>query len=231
MKPIKAVIFDMDELMVNSHAVHMKVHEAVLNKYSVSLKNSKNPLTKSEEATFFGMKIKDILAYLHKKYNLNGKVSLEELNSDFNKILLPIFAKQVEAMPGIVELIRSLQGEYKLVVASSAKRAKIDIVLKKLGITDIFDAIVSGEDEIKHGKPAPDIFLKAAEKISINPENCLVLEDAKNGVDAAKAAGMVCIGVHNKYTYEAIGEKQNLSGADIEVDSLYEAQELIQKLF
>lgn len=67
MKPIKAVIFDMDELMVNSHAVHMKVHEAVLNKYSVSLKNSKNPLTKSEEATFFGMKMKDILAYLHKK--------------------------------------------------------------------------------------------------------------------------------------------------------------------
>ena len=94
--------------------------------------------------------------------------------------------------------------------------------MEKLGLIKIFEKIVSGEDEVKHGKPAPDIFLRAAEKIGVKPEECLVLEDAKNGVDAAKAAKMRCIGVHNKFTYNRLGIKQDLSKADLEVDELSE---------
>lgn len=216
---IGAIIFDMDDLMINSHPVHMKIFEAVLNRHGASIHNSSNPLSKDEEARFFGKKVIEVFNYFKAKYNLG--VSPDALNHQFNELLLPVFKKKVEAMPGLCELINSLQG-YRLVLASSAKRAKIDIVLERLCYTGRFDAVVSGEDEIRYGKPSPDIFLKAAEKIGYSSKNCLVLEDAQNGVEAAKAAGMHCIGVHNTFTFERLNLKQDLSMADLQVNSLSE---------
>jgi HAD superfamily hydrolase (TIGR01509 family) len=133
-------------------------------------------------------------------------------------------------MPGLSELVDSLRGKYKLVLASSAKRSKIEIVLKKLHLdVNIFDAIVSGEDEIEHGKPAPDIFLKAAKKIGItDASSCLVLEDAKNGVEAAKAAGMKAIGVHNQFSRKRLGIRQDLHVADLEVDNLAAVRDFLK---
>jgi beta-phosphoglucomutase-like phosphatase (HAD superfamily) len=124
-------------------------------------------------------------------------------------------------MPGLFELVDGIgKVGYNLAIASSAPRKKIDIVLEKLGLGDKYEQIVSGEDEVKLGKPFPDIFLKAAEKLKMPASNIVVLEDAQNGVEAAKAAGMYCIGVHNKFTYEKLGIRQDLSKADIQVESL-----------
>lgn len=221
---IKAIIFDMDDLMINSHPMHMAVFEAVLNKYGASLKNPKKPLTKEEEVGFFGKKIKEVIVHLRKKYKLEDKVSVSEMNNNFNELMLLLTEQHVQPMPGLYKLINWLKKKgYKLVLASSAKKTKIVIVLKKLSLLfNIFEGFVSGEDEIKHGKPAPDIFLKAAEKARVKPKQCLVLEDAKNGVEAAKAAGMYCIGVHNKFTYQRLGIKQDLSKADLQVHGLNE---------
>lgn len=144
------------------------------------------------------------------------------LDSEFNERLLPIFADNFVPMPGLIPLVNSLsENGYTLAVASSSIRPKIDIVLNKLDLIEKFRIIVSGE-EIKHGKPAPDIFLRAAEKTGIEPVRSLVLEDATNGVLAAKAAGMFVIGVHNRFTYERLGLKQDLSKADLEAGSLEE---------
>lgn len=229
---IKAIIFDMDDLMINTHPVDMKVFEALLKKYGTSLYNPENKLLPKEESTFFGKKLTDILSFLREKYNLSNVVSLEQLIQDFYKLMLPICEKNVEPMPGLYKLINSLgKADYKLALASSARLEKINIILKKLELTAIFDKIISGEDEIKHGKPAPDIFLKAAEKLNVKPKYCLVLEDAQNGVEAAKRAGMRCIGVHNKYTLKKLGIKQNLSNADLQVNSLMEVNlEIIKNL-
>ncbi len=217
---IQLVIFDMDDLMIHSHPAHMEVFEAVMQKHGASLKNPQNPLTTLEEASQFGKRIKDILAFFKQKYEINSDV--DELDSEFNERLLPVFADNFVPMPGLIPLVNSLREKgYTLAVASSSIRPKIDIVLNKLDLIEPFRIIVSGE-EIKHGKPAPDIFLRASERAGIEPVRSLVLEDATNGVLAAKSAGMHVIGVHNRFTYERLGLKQDLSKADLEVESLEE---------
>lgn len=123
-------------------------------------------------------------------------------------------------MPGLITLINSLaESDYTLAIASSSIRPKIDIILARLELTRKFGIVISGE-EIKRGKPAPDIFLRTSEVAGIEPIRSLVLEDATNGILAARAAGMRVIGVHNRFIYERIGLRQDLSKADLEVESL-----------
>ncbi len=224
---IKAVIFDMDDLVIDSHPLHKKVFEVILNQYGVSLKDLQNPLTKEEEVGWFGLKISDVFKWLIGKYGLHGKADAKEMARQFDELMISVFDRQnVKPMPGLPELIELFKSHgLILVLASSARRAKIEVILKKLKLTGTFQATVSGEDEIRQGKPAPDIFLKAAEKVRVLPSECLVLEDAKNGVLAAKGAGMYCIGVHNKFAYERLGVKQDLSKADLVVRSLEEVNE------
>lgn len=217
---IELVIFDMDELMIACVPYHTKIFETILQKYGASLKDPKKPLMPAERASQFGKKIKDILAYLKQKYEVEA--DLDTLDAEFNKHLLPDLADNFITMPGLIPLINSLTvSGYPLAIASSSTRPKIDIVLDKLQIAGKFTTIVSGE-EVEHGKPAPDIFLKASSLAGTEPARSLVLEDATNGVLAAKAAGMHVIGVHNKLIFESLGVRQDLSKADLQVESLEE---------
>ena len=98
-------------------------------------------------------------------------------------------------LPGIPDWTRRLATEgWRQAIASSAPRANIDAVLEVLGAGDVFDAIVSAED-VRHGKPAPDVFLAAAARLRVPPDRCIVVEDAMAGIEAAKRAGMRSIGV------------------------------------
>ncbi|MCL5970672.1 MAG: HAD family phosphatase [Patescibacteria group bacterium] len=225
---IKAIIFDMDDLMINSHGVHIALFEKIMNKYGASFKDPDNPLTKEEESGLFGMRIIDGFKVFIEKYNLKNKTTVEEMNNLFNELILPTYKDSVEPMPGIIEIINEFKKRnYILALASSSKLAKINIVLEKLNLKNIFQAVVSGEDENLPGKPNPDTFLKAAEKIGIQPEECLVLEDAKNGVEAGKAAKMKVVGVHNPFTFKRLGIKQDLHIADLEVNGLLELKDLL----
>jgi len=220
-RSITTVIFDMDDLMINSHPVNMDIIEAVLNKYGVSLVGT---FTTEEEIGYSGLKIPDYFQRLINKYDLQDNADAKKMSQEFDELILPIIEKtDVEPMPGLITLISALQkGNYRLAVASSAKREKIAIVLRKLELENTFEVVVSGEDDIEHGKPAPDIFLKAAEMLGVTPEECLVLEDAENGVKAAKGAGMYSIGVHNKFNKKKLKMTQNLELADKQVNSLEE---------
>jgi len=217
---VKTAIFDMDDLMINSHPLHMKVFETILKPYGIFLDNLIDPFTREEEASQFGRKISDMCTYFIKKYNLN--VARDKMLEQFDDRMIPLFEKtNIQPMPGLNALIKELVNhDFRLVLASSAKKQKIDIVLKKLKLTEVFPIIVSGEDEMVHGKPSPDIFLKAAQKTGVRPDECMVFEDAKNGVEAAKAGGMYVVGVHNKFAMERLGLKQNLDQADIQVYGL-----------
>lgn len=122
---------------------------------------------------------------------------------------------QLIAIEGIPQLIEQLKDSgIKLGLASSSSREFIEMILKSLNIIDKFDVILSGE-EVKKGKPAPDVFLKTADLLGVNPCDCIVLEDSEHGITAAKAAGMKCIAYENPNS-----GNQDLSLADAVVKTL-----------
>lgn len=128
----------------------------------------------------------------------------------------------VKAIAGAVQLIKYLHAKgYRLAVASSSPKADIIRNLTALGLLDCFEVLVSGE-EVARSKPAPDIFLKAAEWLSVDPKTCLVIEDTKHGSQAAKAAQMTCIGFANP-DYPL----QDLSACDSIVQQLKAVCELL----
>lgn len=122
----------------------------------------------------------------------------------------------LEPLPGVISLLNSLrEAGYPMALASSAPRANIDLTLTDLKITGFFETVVSGDD-VTDGKPSPQIFLLAAERLGVVPARCLVIEDAVVGITAARRAGMFCLAVTNTYPADRLG------AADMVVDSLTE---------
>lgn len=126
------------------------------------------------------------------------------------EIYLELVPKQLRAFPGATELPHACRDAgLRIAVASSADRIKIEANLKQIGMPWAnWDAIVTGED-VASKKPAPDIFLAAAKKLKLSPAQCVVIEDAVNGVQAAKAAGMRCVAVAQTFAAD------RLQGADL----------------
>ncbi len=214
----------MDDLMINSHPLHMKIFGTVLAGHGVDIRDPSNPWTAHDEASMFGLKVSDAFGLFVARYNIPPNISTEQLHHEFDDLIIPVFEREpIEPMPGLMDLLAQLVGHgITLALASSARHRKIDIVLGKLGLKDNFKAIVSGEDDIEHGKPAPDIFLAAASKIGSLPSECMGFEDARNGIESLNAAGMFSIGVHNLFSAQRLGIRQDLSEADLQVNSLAE---------
>lgn len=127
-----------------------------------------------------------------------------------------IIADHLEPAPGAKRLLADLRSSgFRMAVGSSAPRANLDLVLDSADLRDCFDAFVSGE-QVKNGKPAPDTFLKAAKELGLPPGRCAVVEDAVQGVEAGKAAGMPVAAV------TTTRKRADLAIADIVVDSLAE---------
>jgi beta-phosphoglucomutase len=118
---------------------------------------------------------------------------------------------RIEPLPGVMHWIERLKGQgWRQAVASSAPRKNIEVVLDAMGLAGFFDALVSAED-VTAGKPDPQVFQKGAERLGMSPARCIVVEDAVPGVEAARRAGMRCIGVSRTAA---------LTGADVMVRSL-----------
>lgn len=129
------------------------------------------------------------------------EVTVQELNEQFSSTLDAIEVARLqrkiytELLPSVgpvaevVELVRELRHKYPLAVASGSDRRTVENTLANLGILDFFQAIVTAEDVV-HGKPAPDMFLLAAERIGVAPENCVVFEDSLLGIEGARRANM-----------------------------------------
>lgn len=198
---IKAVIFDMDGVIVDSEPIHYRLNQELFQKMQLNI-------TDEEYRTFVGITDWDMWSAIKKRHQLHQ--SVEELmamhrqhsRSEMHKL-------DLEPIPGIPALLDRLKAVgLKLAIASSAPVDWIQVVVRKCHLESYFDVLVSGE-HVAHGKPAPDIFLLAAEKLQVQPSQCLVIEDAERGVQAAKAAGMQCVGYQNPHSYA-----QDLSLAD-----------------
>jgi HAD superfamily hydrolase (TIGR01509 family) len=128
----------------------------------------------------------------------------------------------IRPLPGAVELIKSLyKRDIKQAIASSAPPENIEVVTRALGIEDCFQAIAFG-NEVPEGKPSPQIYLLAAERLGVKPDNCVVFEDAIAGVAGAKSAGMKCVAVTNSHPEEKLKQADLVVEAlkDVSIDDL-----------
>lgn len=197
---IKAVIFDLDGLLLDTEIVAFKVYEELGRRFSFTL-----TLPEFME-DFCGRPLRRNVAYCNEKFQLPWE--LEEAVEEVLRIEKKILDEGVDVMPGARELLVYLkENAYKTAVASSSARERSIRLLEQHNLVKYFDDFVFGP-EVERGKPNPDIFLKAAEKLGIEPESCLVLEDSQAGIQAAYSAGMQVICIPNlKYPTEEYVEK------------------------
>lgn len=208
---IKAVIYDMDDLMVNSDPLHSRAWEKLLHDFNYTFSD----LPEEVRANFIGRRVADISREI---------IDILKLDTDFDsfykkrtEIFFDLVEHELEAMPGLVESLKLFTSDnLKIALASSGAIHYIQFVLDKFGIRDYFDVIISG-DFVKIGKPNPETYLVASEKLGFLPKECVVLEDAMNGIEAAVGAGCKCIGVVNVHT-----PVQDHSKAGLVVNSLEE---------
>jgi HAD superfamily hydrolase (TIGR01509 family) len=189
----EAAIFDMDGVLIDSQPLHYQTDISVL-------KRAGYPASLETVIPYTGVSNPD--RWPRYKETLSLKPAVEQLIEWQTEILIETFKNEdTPAIEGIPELLAKLRDErIKTAVATSSQHALIDLTLRKAGIIGFFDALVSGED-VKIGKPAPDVFLFAAEKLGAPPERCVVFEDSPNGIASAKNAGMLCVAYNNPNTY------------------------------
>ena len=189
---IKAVLFDMDGLMVDTESL---ATEAFIH----SAKKQGYDMTKEETLLVLGFTTKSIYEFWE-NYFKNSDVSGKQLVDDHYKYIENIlFTTGPRKMPYIEELLKYLkESNYKVAVASSSNMNHIINNMEKTGLKKYIDEFASGA-EVENGKPAPDVFLLAAKRLGVKPEECLVLEDSKAGVIAGSSAGAKVIMVPDMF--------------------------------
>jgi len=188
---IELVIFDLDGLLADTEKLHMKAYQNALSSIGYHALSDK---IYSEHWIRLG---KGIVEYV-KEYNLD--LDIKQIRLLKAEEYYRLVRSEVQSMPGAIELLEDLyRNNVKMVLATASYRKSAMAVLKTLKIEKYFQFIASKES-INRNKPFPDIFLYVAEKMSVKPKNCLVIEDAEKGIIAALNAGMKSIAVPNKYT-------------------------------
>ncbi|NFA43836.1 UNVERIFIED_ORG: phosphatase [Clostridium botulinum] len=204
---MRAFIFDMDGVIIDSEPIHRQVHGEIMNTLGINI-------SKGELALYAGATNEYIFTKLKERYGI--KKSVSELMDYKSKLIINKVKKEsLEPINGIRELLNALRkNNIKIAIGSSSPRSLIEAVIDKFNLHSAFDCIVSGE-EVERSKPYPDVYIEVSKKLGINPEKCIVVEDSHNGVQAAKSAGMKCIGFNNVNS-----GNQDLSKADVRVDTI-----------
>lgn len=189
-RQIKGVIFDLDGVMLDSEVISMRVWQNMMKSHSIVLPNE-------DYARTIGM----------------ASVPAAELLADITGIHLPVsqlldihwreliktIQKEAEPEPSLIELLQALLlHNLPLAVASNSPSHYVDSVLNALGVRQHFQAVICA-DQIKNAKPNPEIYLSAASALSISPQDCLAIEDSPIGLQAALAAGMLCVVIPNPH--------------------------------
>ena len=205
----KIIIFDMDGVIVDSEPLHAQHIHHFLTDLGVNNPQSFNKSLK-------GVSAPDTWKILVEEFNLEQDINHLVAQSRMSYMTFLETLTELPRIPGATDFIEYCYAkEYTMALASSASPKRIELFLNRLKLKKYFTTIISGDD-IQHSKPAPDIFLLAAKYLNVEPKDCIVIEDAENGVRAAKAAGMKCIAYagsdHNM---------DDLSAADMIVDDFH----------
>ncbi|BCZ46087.1 phosphatase [Clostridium gelidum] len=206
---MKAVIFDMDGVIIDSEPIHFETDMETMKYLGCNI-------SKEELEKYVGTTNEYMFSDIKKNYNIEKSVE-DIINYRAEIIKNKIVQSGLEPIEGIRELLSELKKKnIPAAIASSSPKDFINVVVSKFKLQEYFKYIVSGE-EVENGKPAPDVYIETAKKLGIAPKDCTVIEDSKNGVLAAKVAGMRCIGFQNINS-----GNQDLSKANVIVKSIAE---------
>lgn len=184
---IKAVVFDMDGVLIDSEEVWSRVRAEVVARHG-------GHWTEDDQRNVMGDNSRQWSAYIKRTWNL--PLSEDEIFREVLAMMITSYEHELPVLPGAHEAVALLGKRYPLGVASSSPRELIAVALRLAGFADSFGVIVSSDD-VAHGKPEPDVYLLAAERLGVLPADCLAIEDSTNGIRAAIAAGMKTIAVPN----------------------------------
>ena len=201
---ITAVLFDLDGLLADTENLHCRAWQATLGEHDVAV----------GVEFYFDWWVRQGRGVAEFLRSRDLTFDADFLRAKKAAHYAQLVATCCTPMPGALGLLDRLDGHKKLAVASSAWVDAVRAVLAKLGIVDRFATIATGSD-VQRVKPAPDVFLLAAQRLEVAAGQCVVLEDAEKGVMAAKAAGMKCIAVPSGHTAD-----HDFSQADLVVESL-----------
>jgi HAD superfamily hydrolase (TIGR01509 family) len=189
---VKAVIFDLDGTLVDSEPNYSEADDKTLADYGIV------KLSAEMKRKYVGIGTVEMMEDIKKIYDINE--SIEILVAKKNKYYLEIAKKNTPVFPEMHKFLQFLKSNnYPLALASGSSPEIIDTVLSITKLREYFDVVLSAE-QVEKGKPAPDVFLEAAKQLGVPFGNCLVLEDSKPGVEAAKSAFMYCMAL--PYTME-----------------------------
>ena len=208
---IEAVLFDMDGVLVDS--------EEFIRDAAILMFKELGLETKAADfMEFIGAGEDRFLGGVAGKYSFQFDLNLAKIRT--YEIYSDLIKGKMKALPGVGSFLEKCRKRgLKTALATSADKTKMDANLVQMGMSERdFDAVVNGLD-VEHKKPSPDIYIRAAELIGTAPSNCLVVEDAVNGVKAAKDAGAKCLGITSSFS------KEELTGADWFAENLAEAGE------
>jgi HAD superfamily hydrolase (TIGR01509 family) len=191
----QAVIFDLDGVIVNSEPHHERAFHEVLRRLDF-----KGPLG-LEFASYLGRSDYELWVDFVARHK--PRQTAAELIALKRQIVLESLGAAQPFFPGVIELIEKLAARSRLAVASGAEHLVIETMLALRNLRRFFPVVVSSAD-VKQGKPAPDIFLRAAKLLDVPPKDCWVIEDSKPGVAAALAAGMQVIAIANTHPAEEL---------------------------
>ena len=210
MRKPQAVIFDMDGVLIDSEPIHYEVERLIYDLLGIEVADSihRNYMGASNDFMYSDLK---------SRFKLTASVEeLIKFDDDYRSDYLKNL-KVVELNSGVLDLLIELQSQgIRLAVATSSSPDIANVLLNRCGIASYFDSIVTTSEAGK-SKPAPDVYLLAAQRLGVLPKDCIVFEDSPNGLTAAKNANMYCIVIQNDLQFE-----KQLKLADYRISSFQE---------
>lgn len=206
MAELKGLLFDMDGTLVDNLAYHFAAFEEYAKREGFDLIE---PVGLKHN----GMHSNQIFPMVLGEAKV-AEYGIDRLNREKEEVYRDMYRGKVEPINGIIELLRAAKSAgIKCAIGSSGCRENVQFIIENLGIEDLIDASISGSD-VTHGKPHPEIFTKAHEALGLKAEECIVVEDAVNGIVAGVRAGCKCLGI----TTTAPAEELQAAGASMCVD-------------
>jgi beta-phosphoglucomutase len=192
------IIFDIDGVLVDSYTAHLQSWQMLAREMGAAI-------SEAQFATTFGRRSCDIIA---ETFGVHDPAEVRRLDDRKEVLYREIIRRAMPVMPGAVEAVRRLRtAGFRIAVGSSGPPENVELVCQSLGLDPFLSAKVTGGD-VRLGKPDPQVFHLAAERLGIDPSTCVVIEDAPAGVEAAKRAGMRCVALTSTHPADS------LSGAD-----------------
>jgi len=217
-QPLRAVIFDLDGILADSEPWWNEIDSKLLAEYGVIYRGEYH-------REVLGVSYRLAVEFYKKAFGLSA--SIEELMRRRGEIATEFFANRVGLFPSTKRTLERLRDmKVRLAIATSSVSASARPFLDRHGLTPFFDGIVTG-DEIERGKPDPDIYLRAAKKLGIGADACLVIEDALSGIAAGKAAGMRVAAIPDRRFVDARDYEKE---ADYMLGNLSEIPALVRRV-